>query len=64
LAASKEVVATHFKFDQAKTNSWLKEHFDNTWNHFDVNHDRLVEVERMPQFLRYMLGNSLEIGLQ
>jgi Ca2+-binding EF-hand superfamily protein len=21
---------------------------ENTWNHFDVNHDGLVEVERMP----------------
>ncbi len=31
---------------------------------FDINHDGLVEVERMPQFLRYLLGNSLEIGLQ
>jgi len=37
--------------------------FNDTWNHFDVNGDGLIEVERMPQFLRYMLGNALAIGL-
>ena len=38
--------------------------FEDTWNHFDVNHDGLVEVERMPQFMRMLLGNALAIDLQ
>ena len=41
----------------------MSEHFDDTWTHFDVNNDSLIEVERMPQFLRYLTGNSQLIGL-
>ena len=48
--------------DAGKASSYLKDHFDDTWNHFDVNKDSIVEVERMPQFLRYLTG-SLVIGL-
>ena len=40
------------------------DNFEDIWNHFDVNHDGLVEVERMPQFFRMLLGNSLDINLQ
>jgi hypothetical protein len=58
-AAAQEVVKTHGSNDQ----SILKNNFEDTWNHFDVNKDALVEVERMPQFFRYMLGNALAIGL-
>jgi len=61
---SKEVVDTHMKFDvKATQKKFLDEHFKETWEHFDVNKDNLVEVERMPQFLRYLIGNSLAIGL-
>ena len=38
--------------------------FDATWNHFDINHDGLVEVERMPQFLRYLTNGALNDKLQ
>jgi hypothetical protein len=41
----------------------LGDKFEETWTHFDVNKDGLVEVERMPQFLRYLTGNALEISL-
>ena len=58
-AAAKEVVKDHASNDQ----SILQNNFEDTWNHFDVNKDALVEVERMPQFFRYMLGNALAIGL-
>jgi len=60
---SDEVVHTHMKYNDAQTASYLKEKFPETWTHFDVNNDGLVEVERMPQFLRWLLGNSLAIGL-
>jgi hypothetical protein len=61
---SNEVVHTHFQYNDAQSAAYLNEHFDETWTHFDVNNDGLVEVERMPQFLRWFLGNSLTIGLQ
>ena len=73
LAVSKEVVATHMdgisaaQFLSGGDSAGDEEpvnRFEDTWNHFDVNHDGLVEVERMPQFLRYLLGNALEINLQ
>merc|ERR1719231_482107 len=34
------------------------------FNHFDVNHDGLIEAERGPQFLRYLYPNgALDIDL-
>jgi len=63
-SASQEVVSTNYKWSAGQTEAWLKDNFDNTWTHFDVNSDNLIEVERMPQFFRYLMGNSLEIGLQ
>jgi len=57
-SASNEVVKTHGSNDESLSNN-----FEDTWNHFDVNKDGLIEVGRMPQFFRYMLGNALAIGL-
>ena len=60
-ALSDEVLATH-----ADWNSYPDQpaRFEDIWNHFDVNHDGLVEAERMPQFLRMLLGNNLVLDLQ
>ena len=33
--------------------------FEGTWSHFDVNNDGLVEVERTPQFLRYLTHEAM-----
>jgi len=63
LGVSKEVVNTHNSGDKGQNASLLLDRFDETWTHFDVNHDGIVEVGRMPQFLRYLLGNALAIGL-
>ena len=64
-AASTEVVSTHFKYTREKAAQWLKKNtFEDTWNHYDVNKDGLVEVERMPMFLRSVTGNALDIDLQ
>ena len=46
-AVSEEVLRTHGNItNDAK--SFMAEHFTSTWDHFDVNHDAIVEVERMP----------------
>ena len=58
-AAANEVLASH-----SSANAVGVDQFEDIWNHFDVNHDGLVEVERMPQFFRMLLGNSLDIDLQ
>ena len=59
-AVSNEVLKTH-KPNNAQAADGPG--FDETWNHFDVNKDGLVEVERMPQFLRYLLNGALDIDL-
>jgi len=64
LDVSKEVVNTHFSKEKSQQSKLLLDRFDETWNHFDVNHDGIVEVGRMPQFLRFLLGNALAIDLQ
>jgi hypothetical protein len=63
-AVSNEVVHTHFQYNDEQSTEYLATKFPETWTHFDVNNDGLIEVERMPQFLRWLLGNSLSIGLQ
>ena len=60
-AASDEVIANHKGADRS---AGAEGRFEEVWNHFDVNHDGLVEVERMPQFFRMLLGNALDINLQ
>jgi hypothetical protein len=55
---------------QSVSNEVLKDHqkhtatdkvdFEGTWKHFDINNDGLVEVERMPQFLRYLTNGALD----
>ena len=64
-AATMEVVTTHFKWSADKAKKWLSDGiFADTWSHYDVNKDGLVEVERMPMFLRSVTGNALDIDLQ
>ena len=72
-AASQEVVSNHVREDRLAEHDMGNDggegddeegdRFEETWNHFDINHDGLVEVERMPQFFRMLLGNALAIDL-
>ena len=61
---AKEVIANHKSEDRLKGDEDSENRFEETWNHFDVNKDGLVEAERMPQFMRMLLGNALAIDLQ
>jgi len=63
-AVSEEVTQSHLHLSGKKAKKYLKSHFASTWEHFDVNHDGLIEVERMPQFLRWFTENALDIDLQ
>jgi len=64
-----EHVKSHFHYDNGAASGFLSgavtdnaSSFEEVWNHFDVNKDGLVEVERMPQMLRMMCG-ALDIDL-
>ena len=62
--AADEVIRDHPKEDRLAGDEDSENRFEDTWNHFDVNKDGLVEAERMPQFMRMLLGNALAIDLQ
>ena len=57
-AVFNEVIKTHKQFAAGSD-------FDGAFDHFDVNKDGLIEVDRMPQFLRFaMPAGALDIDLQ
>ena len=62
--ACTEVLTNNQHYSADKARSFMADHFDSTWEHFDVNKDGIVEVGRMPQFLRYFTGDALDIDLQ
>ena len=58
-----EVIKTHPNMGYTKLEGEIDA--DGAFEHFDVNKDGLIEVERMPQFIRYALPNgALDIDLQ
>ena len=56
--AADEVIGTHLHLADSAKESYLKENFEPTWKRFDVNEDGKIEIDRMPQFLRMICGNS------
>ena len=62
-ALAAEVLSTHKDMGYYKQVDAMS--VDDAFNHFDVNHDGLIEAERAPQFLRYLYPNgALDIALQ
>ena len=62
-AVLQEVISTHPKMGYKSLSGDIDA--DGAFDHFDVNKDGLIEVERMPQFIRYALPNgALDIDLQ
>ena len=58
-----EVIKTHPGMGYTKSSGDID--VEGAFEHFDVNKDGLIEVERMPQFIRYALPNgALDIDLQ
>ena len=65
MRAAHEVVSTHLKLDSAGANAYLKELFPAMWARYDVNGEGFLDIDRMPQFLRTICGNTEAcIGLQ
>ena len=55
--AAEEVLATHKK-DVGSVGAYLAEYFPKTWAHFDVNESGLIEVIKMPQFMRFLASDQ------
>lgn len=56
--AASEVLKTHKKLETKENEDYMKQYFARTWQHFDVTHDGLVEVDVMPQFMRFLASDQ------
>ena len=62
-ALAAEVLGSHKAMGYSQQTDGMS--VEDAFNHFDVNHDGLIEAERTPQFLRYLYPNgALDIDLQ
>ena len=57
-AAAREVLETHKGLSGGKLNEYLETYFQKAWGHFDVNRTGLIEVIKMPQFMRFLASDQ------
>merc|ERR1719313_775 len=57
-AAAREVLETHKGLSGNRLNEYLETYFQKAWGHFDVNRTGLVEVIKMPQFMRFLASDQ------
>lgn len=62
---SHEVVGTHLNLKGGEGDAYLKESFPALWAKYDINEEGLLDIDRMPAFLRTICGNTEAcVGLQ
>ena len=62
-ALASEVLGTHKGLSGDALKSYLDTYFAKAWAHFDVNKSGMVEVLKMPQFMRFVASDqSLSLG--
>ena len=57
-AAAKEVLYTHKGLSGMELNDYLANYYDKAWTHFDVNKSGVLEVIKMPQFMRFLCSDQ------
>jgi hypothetical protein len=57
-AAAREVLETHKNLHGDKLNTYLDTYFGKAWGHFDVNRTGMIEVIKMPQFMRFLASDQ------
>jgi hypothetical protein len=57
-AAAEEVLSTHKELKGAALETYLKTYFDKAWGHFDVNRTGVIEVIKMPMFMRFLASDQ------
>ena len=57
-AAAAEVLGTHKGLSGEALSKYLDTYFAKAWGHFDVNRTGLVEVIKMPQFMRFLSSDQ------
>ena len=58
MAAAKEVLTTHKKMAGKDLDSYMKTYCDRTFAHFDITKDGMVDVDMMPQFMRFLASDQ------
>jgi hypothetical protein len=56
--ASSEVLGTHKGLAGAELEAYIATYFERTWEHFDVNESGMIEVIKMPQFMRMLASDQ------
>ena len=57
-AAASEVLDNNKHMKPAERDTWIKQYWERTWAHFDVNKTGMVEVSVMPQFMRFLASDQ------
>jgi hypothetical protein len=56
--AAIEVLGTHKKMAGAELDAYLKQYFDRTFAHFDVNKAGMIDVGSIPSFMRFLASDQ------
>merc|ERR1719498_781518 len=57
-AAATEVLANIVHMKASDIPKYLDTYFAKAWGHFDVNRTGMVEVEKMPSFMRFLASDQ------
>ena len=57
-AAAAEVLANNVHMKSSDVQAYLKTYFAKAWGHFDVNRTGMIEVIKMPQFMRFLASDQ------
>ena len=57
-SAAGEVLETHKGLKGDTLQKYLDTYFAKAWGHFDVNRTGMVEVIKMPQFMRFLASDQ------
>merc|ERR1711934_484521 len=57
-AAASEVLCTHKAICGGDLATYLGSYFQKAWGHFDVNRTGMIEVIKMPQFIRFLASDQ------
>ena len=56
--AAEEVIQTHLHLKGDDLKNYMLQNFDETWNYYDVNHEDLIEADRMSTFFRTLCKDA------
>jgi hypothetical protein len=56
--AAREVVGTQKGLSGAELDAYMKEYYDKTWAHFDVNGAGVIEVDKSGPFMHFLLSDQ------